>query len=106
MKCTINENNEITSFWTDESAPENAIDCDIGKTIHGTGSPENQTLLYKLVDGKVTPTDAGIVWIAQEYARNRTSEYPALAEQLDEIYHNGIDSWKAVIKVTKDKYPK
>jgi hypothetical protein len=43
---------------------------------------------------------------AQEYARNRATEYPALAEQLDEIYHNGIDSWKAVIKVTKDKYPK
>ena len=45
-------------------------------------------------------------WTAQEYARNRATEYPALAEQLDEIYHNGIDSWKAVIKVTKDKYPK
>jgi hypothetical protein len=43
---------------------------------------------------------------AQEYARNRATEYPALAEQLDEIFHNGIDSWKAVIKVTKDKYPK
>ena len=43
---------------------------------------------------------------AQEYARNRAIEYPALAEQLDEIYHNGINSWKAVIKVTKDKYPK
>ena len=43
---------------------------------------------------------------AQEYARNRSTEYPALSEQLDEIYHNGIASWKAVIKVTKDKYPK
>ena len=43
---------------------------------------------------------------AQLYARNRATEYPALSEQLDEIYHNGIDSWKAVIKVTKDKYPK
>ena len=41
-----------------------------------------------------------------EYARNRQAEYPAIADQLDEIYHNGIDSWKAVIKVTKDKYPK
>ena len=43
---------------------------------------------------------------AQLYARNRASEYPALADQLDEIYHNGINAWKAVIKVTKDKYPK
>ena len=45
-------------------------------------------------------------WTANEYARNRATEYPAIAEQLDEIYHNGINSWKAVIKVTKDKYPK
>ena len=43
---------------------------------------------------------------AQEYARNRATEYPSIPDQLDEIYHNGIDSWKAVIKVTKDKYPK
>ena len=43
---------------------------------------------------------------AQEYARNRQAEFPSIPDQLDEIYHNGIDSWKAVIKVTKDKYPK
>jgi len=43
---------------------------------------------------------------AQQYSRDRATEYPAITEQLDEIYHNGIDSWKAVIKVTKDKYPK
>ena len=43
---------------------------------------------------------------AQEYARKREVEYPSIADQLDEIYHNGIDSWKAVIKVTKDKHPK
>ena len=43
---------------------------------------------------------------AQEYSRNREAEYPSYATQLDEIYHNGIDSWKAVIQVTKDKYPK
>ncbi len=40
------------------------------------------------------------------YADKRRSEYPMIADQLDEIYHNGIDSWKAVIKVTKDKHPK
>lgn len=41
-----------------------------------------------------------------EYQRSRASEYPSIADQLDEIYHNGIDSWKAIIKQTKDKYPK
>ena len=43
---------------------------------------------------------------AQAYARSRASEYPSIADQLDDIYHNGIDAWKATIKVTKDKYPK
>ena len=43
---------------------------------------------------------------AQDYARNRKAEYPAIVDQLDDIYHNGIDAWKATIKVTKDKYPK
>ena len=37
---------------------------------------------------------------------NRKQEYPSMADQLDDIYHNGIDGWKATIKVTKDKYPK
>jgi len=43
---------------------------------------------------------------AKEYQRNREAEYPSMAEQLDDIYHNGIDAWKATIKITKDKYPK
>tara|TARA_R110000824_G_scaffold365269_1_gene553765 strand:+ start:70 stop:363 length:294 start_codon:yes stop_codon:yes gene_type:complete len=36
----------------------------------------------------------------------RKEEYPSIADQLDDIYHNGINAWKATIKVTKDKYPK
>ena len=43
---------------------------------------------------------------AKEYQRDRAKEYPSIADQLDDIYHNGIDDWKATIKVTKDKYPK
>ena len=36
----------------------------------------------------------------------RKKAYPSWQDQLDDIYHNGIDGWKATIKVTKDKYPK
>ncbi len=43
---------------------------------------------------------------AEEYKINRANEYPDFASQLDDIYHNGIDGWKATIKVIKDKYPK
>jgi len=40
------------------------------------------------------------------YADKRKAEYPTIADQLDDIFHNGIDGWKATIQVTKDKYPK
>ena len=43
---------------------------------------------------------------ALAYARSRVAEYPSIEEQLDKIYHDGIDAWKVVIKATKDKYPK
>ena len=43
---------------------------------------------------------------AKDYARKRQAEYPSIADQLDDIYHNGIDGWKTTIKITKDKYPK
>jgi hypothetical protein len=41
-----------------------------------------------------------------KYQRDRASEYPSIEDQLDDIYHNGIDGWKTTIKTTKDKYPK
>ena len=40
------------------------------------------------------------------YTEARAAEYPPIVDQLDKIYHDGIDAWKAEIKVTKDKYPK
>jgi hypothetical protein len=43
----------------------------------------------------------------QEYARNRIKEYPSIKDQLDKIYHEGIDKWKEdMIKPVKDKHPK
>ena len=41
-----------------------------------------------------------------QVAENRRNEYPSIPDQLDDIYHNGIDAWKETIKATKDKYPK
>ena len=40
------------------------------------------------------------------YQRERATAYPSIADQLDKIYHSGLDEWKKVIKATKDKYPK
>ena len=40
------------------------------------------------------------------YTEARRAEYPPIEDQLDKIYHEGIDAWKADIKAIKDKYPK
>lgn len=41
-----------------------------------------------------------------QYQRNRASEYPSIQEQLDALYHQGYDGWKASIDEVKNKYPK
>mgnify|MGYP003135256482 FL=1 len=41
-----------------------------------------------------------------QYKIDRENSYPSIKDQLDEIYHKGIDEWKKTIKATKDKYPK
>lgn len=41
------------------------------------------------------------------YADQRRMEYPDMGEQLDYIYHNGVDAWKSdIIDPIKAKYPK
>ena len=43
----------------------------------------------------------------QDYARKRKVEYPKIGDQLDKIYHEGIDAWKVdMITPIKNKYPK
>ena len=43
---------------------------------------------------------------ALTYSEKRATEYPSIANQLDDLYHNGIDGWKMTIKAIKDKHPK
>jgi hypothetical protein len=63
------------------------------------------------------PTDAEIdaevirlqaEYDAKQYARSRASEYPAIGDQLDALYHAGVfpDDMAAQIQAVKDKYPK
>jgi len=43
---------------------------------------------------------------ANAYKEQRASAYPSIADQLDTIYHEGIDAWKAQIAAVKQEYPK
>ena len=72
------------------------------KILDATGQPVN--VEQSNIDAARVALNAE--YAALEYSRQRAEEYPGIVDQLDDIYHNGIDAWKATIKATKDKYPK
>jgi len=80
--------------------------------IDGVSSPYISIWNY---DGLEKPSDSQIA--SYETAGNtaetlngvltkRANEYPSIPDQLDKIYHEGIDEWKKVIKAVKDANPK
>ncbi len=72
----IDENNSEITDWVDDTIPQPSI---------------------SEINSKISE---------MAYIEKRESEYPSIVDQLDKIYHEGIDEWKKLIKVTKDKYPK
>ena len=42
----------------------------------------------------------------ESYKEVRAKAYPVMSEQLDKIFHEGIDAWKAEIQAIKDAHPK
>ena len=83
------------------------------RTIHtdvvSINGDTQETIVAKDKDGN----EVSINWTQvnswtdpDEYKYNRQAEYPSIVDQLDDIYHNGIDGWKTTIKAVKDKYPK
>ena len=82
------------------------IKSDAQVTVSGT---DIDTCTFDWLDGNptnITRSEIKTKLTATDYKRNRKLEYPSIADQLDDIYHNGIDGWKATIKTVKDKYPK
>jgi len=67
---------------------------------------ENGTTPIPKADIEAKMVEVQAEYDAKQYQRDRAKEYPSIADQLDDIYHNGIDAWKVKIKTTKDKYPK
>ena len=88
----INPNAEVTVYGTD-------IDTCTINWNDGTTPISKEDIKIKI-------SELQTIYDANQYQRDRAKEYPSIVDQLDDIYHNGIDGWKATIKTTKDKYPK
>ena len=71
------------------------------------GDPEKEVCRDK--DENIVTIDNSVIAAliaANKYKTDRAAEYPSVVDQLDEIYHHGIDGWKAKIAAKKAKYPK
>ena len=86
--------------WFGWSDPSNKVYANL--IVHDGGSKPTEK---ECTDGLAALQAA---WDLENdsYKSKRRAEYPSLVDQLDDIYHNGIDAWKATIKTIKDKYPK
>ncbi len=65
---------------------------------------QNRFVSWADVQAKIAELQAD--YDAIKYQRDRAAAYPSWQDQLDNIFHNGIDAWKADIQTIKDKYPK
>jgi len=86
--------------WFGWSDSKNKIYANL--IVHDGGSKPSET---DCTNGLKALQDA---WDLEfdSYKSKRRAEYPTIADQLDDMYNNGFDAWKATIKATKDKYPK
>ena len=75
--------------------PEDPYDH-YGRAIRG-GAVEVDQDLVDAMDAEIEAT---------RYQQSRRDVYPPLEEQLDNIFHNGVDAWKADIQAIKDAHPK
>ena len=88
-----------------------------GKIIFREEPHSDKTIDNAVVFSGIDKSDLEVVenswseddWIdnSVSYQDKRQTEYPSIGDQLDKIYHEGIDAWKTdMIKPIKDKYPK
>ena len=71
-----------------------------------TGNSDYQKFLNDVCKNGIEIVEGADYVGVVTYTDARREEYPPIEDQLDKIYHSGVNAWKAEIKVIKDKYPK
>ena len=88
---------------------EFVVDSDVTTEEHYKKSfkdltDQNRFIEWSTVKTKINELQAD--YDSKQYQRDRKVAYPSIEDQLDKIYHSGIDEWKKDIKAVKDKFPK
>ena len=102
-------NPDIGIFWCFGGTNEEQL-ATLDYTANGENlSPNPTNITTEQILAKQAELQAD--FDAKQYQRDRTKRpedggYPSIGDQLDDIYHNGLDGWKATIKAIKDANPK
>jgi len=94
----------MTGTPTNEAEYKNSV-----KFVSGSSNGTaifSDTQAYSWSEVSTEQSSLQTAYDANKYQRDRAEEYPSIVDQLDDIYHNGVDGWKATIKTVKDKFPK
>jgi hypothetical protein len=82
---------------------------DLENNLHFLDSAEFEHLL-PVGCVQITDDEADSIRLSKvvppTYAELRAAAYPPIVDQLDTIFHGGLDAWKAEIQYIKNKYPK
>ena len=95
----------MTGTPTNETEYNSQVKFISGADANGTAI-FSDTQAYSWSEVSAEQSALQTAYDANKYQRDRAEEYPSIKDQLDEIYHNGVDGWKATIKTVKDKFPK
>lgn len=97
MKALVTKNNPLV-----QQVVEDDQTFEVHEDLFWVDAPAGVTTEWSFRDGKlVEPVKSEV-----PYNLHRQFNYPPLVEQLDILFHEGYDGWKAVIQAVKDKYPK
>ena len=102
----LDENgNEVsrTPSFADGKGSGTGLYAEMQAWIKAENTVEPQFTAEELKQKEIEETEAE----KTAYIGLRLSEYPSIGDQLDYIYHNGLEAWKTdIITPIKEKYPK
>jgi hypothetical protein len=105
---TVNSNFETEEFVINQCSEYKE---NFNYTYNNTSASDNEAYA-EAIEGSEIAIDADLIArmnaeiVSNQYQQARRDAYPPLEDQLDNIFHNGIDAWKADIQAIKDANPK
>ena len=79
-------------------------ECDELTTLYSDATADQQNECAIALDEAEAAEASDLAINGYKYAR--AAEYPSIEDQLDDLYHNGLDGWRTTIQAIKNRHPK